>query len=219
MTVLTDLLLGYCNARWGINLLRQGRAQRQNSQVLWGIGFIAAAIAAVLGGLSHAVGDQAPATRQKLWQGTTLATGFTSASMFASTAIASTSQPLKGRLLAGTAVKLLTYCVWTASHSKFVYVIIDYGTAMAGVVAFHGPAALRRRAASSRFILGGVFISLGAALIQMRKIAPHRHFNHNDLYHVIQIGACYLFYKGGKRLRDYDSAAADSPVTLVNEKR
>ena len=218
MTVLTDLLLGYCNARWGIDLLRQGRAQRQYSQVLWGIGFIAAAIAAVLGGLSHAVGDQAPATRQKLWKGTTLATGFTSASMFASTAIASSSQPLKGRLLAGTAVKLLTYCGWTASHSRFVYVIIDYGTAMAGVVALHGPAALRRRAASSRYILGGVFISLVAALIQMRKIAPHRHFNHNDLYHIIQIGACYLFYRGGRQLQDQREPMEDTSASIMNGK-
>ena len=56
MTVLTDLALGICNARWGIALFRQGCSQRQYSQVLWGIGFIAAAIAALLGGASHARG-------------------------------------------------------------------------------------------------------------------------------------------------------------------
>jgi hypothetical protein len=32
--------------------------------------------------------------------------------------------------------------------------------------------------------------------------ALHQHFNHNDLYHVIQIAAMVLFYIGAKQLRD-----------------
>ena len=216
MTVLTDLLLGYCNARWGIDLLRQGRAQRQHSQVLWGIGFIAAAIAAVLGGLSHAVGDQSPSTRRKLWQGTVWATGFTSASMFASSVVASTSQPLKGRLLTGTLAKLVAYCGWMASRDKFLYVIIDYGTAMAGVVTLHAPSVVRRGAAASRYVLGGVTVSLVAAFVQMRKVRLHQHFNHNDLYHLIQIGACYLFYRGGRLLIDYRDRTEGEPDSVLS---
>ena len=211
MTVLTDCVLGICNAWWGVALLRQGCRQRQYSQALWGLGFIAAAVAAVLGGASHAVGDQSPATRRKLWKGTTLATGITSASMFASTALACTTQPLKGKLLLGIVAKLLAYCGWMAAHDKFLYVIIDYGTAMAGMVAFHGPAALRKGAANARYIVGGVLVSLVAAYIQMRKVKLHRHFNHNDLYHLVQIGACYLFFRGGRLLRDQQEPAANSP--------
>jgi hypothetical protein len=30
----------------------------------------------------------------------------------------------------------------------------------------------------------------------------HRHFNHNDLYHVIQVAAMLLFYRGARRLTD-----------------
>ena len=163
----------------------------------------AAAFAAVLGGASHAVGEQSPALRRKLWKGTTLATGVTSASMFASTAYACTSQPLKGRLLLGILAKLLAYCAWMASHDRFLYVIIDYASAMAGIIAFNGPEARRSGASHSRFILGGVFVSIAAALVQIRKVTLHRHFNHNDLYHLIQIGACYLFYRGGRLLRDH----------------
>ncbi len=218
MTVLTDLALGFCNARWGIALVRQGCAQRQGSQILWGLGFLAAAIAAVLGGASHAVGDQSPTLRRKLWKGTTLATGFTSASMLASATLACTTQPLKGKLLVSIAAKLLAYCGWMAAHDKFLYVIIDYGTAMAGIVAFHGPAALRKGAANSRYIVGGVLVSLVAALIQMRKVKLHRHFNHNDLYHLVQIGACYLFFRGGRHLRDQQEPAANNPGIPANGK-
>ena len=212
MTVLTDVVLGICNARWGIALLRQGGSQRQYSQMLWGLGFLAAAVAAVLGGASHAVGDQSPSTRRKLWKGTTLATGFTSASMFASTALACTTRPLKGKLLLVIVAKLLAYCGWMANHDRFIYVIIDYGTAMTGIVAFHGPAALRRSASESRYIVGGVLVSLAAAFIQTRKVALHRHFNHNDLYHLIQIGACYLFYRGGRLLQDQREQSANRPT-------
>ena len=99
MTVLTDLALGICNAWWGVALFRRGCSQRQYSQALWGIGFIAAALAAVLGGAAHAVGDQSPTLRRRLWKGTTLSTGFTSASMLASAALACTTQPLQGKLI------------------------------------------------------------------------------------------------------------------------
>ena len=211
MTVLTDLALGICNAWWGVALFRRGCSQRQYSQALWGIGFIAAAFAAVLGGAAHAVGDQSPTLRRRLWKGTTLSTGFTSASMLASAALACTTQPLRGKLLLGIVAKLLAYCGWMASHDKFLYVIIDYATAMAGIVALHGPAALRGGASHSRHILGGVAVSLVAAFIQMRKIQLHRHFNHNDLYHLVQIGACYLFFRGGKLLRDRQEPAANNP--------
>ena len=37
---------------------------------------------------------------------------------------------------------------------------------------------------------------------EARRLALHRHFNHNDLYHVIQIVALYLFYRGGALLVD-----------------
>lgn len=215
MTVLTDLALGFCNARWGVTLLRGGCTRRQYSQVLWGLGFLAAAVAAILGGLSHAVGEQSPDTRRKLWKATTLATGFTSAFMLASTAFASTTQPTRGKLLLATLGKLLAYCGWMASHDRFLYVIIDYGTAMAGIVTFHGPAAIRSGAASSRYVLGGVLASLVAALIQMRKVTLHKHFNHNDLYHLIQIGACYLLYRGGRLLKDYGERTESETVSIL----
>ena len=45
-------------------------------------------------------------------------------------------------------------------------------------------------------------VSLVGGIVQARRVAPHRHFNHNDLYHVIQMVALYLFYRGGALLVD-----------------
>lgn len=36
-------------------------------------------------------------------------------------------------------------------------------------------------------------MSFLAAAVQVNKIAFHQYFNHNDLYHVAQMGGMYLF--------------------------
>lgn len=41
-----------------------------------------------------------------------------------------------------------------------------------------------------------------AASVQASGFALHRHFNHNDLYHVIQIAAMVLLFVGARQLRD-----------------
>lgn len=55
---------------------------------------------------------------------------------------------------------------------------------------------------ASRWVLFALALSALAAGVQYGRWALHAHFNHNDLYHVIQIGAMVLFYKAGKLLRD-----------------
>ncbi len=62
------------------------------------------------------------------------------------------------------------------------------------------PGATRRRAAG--WIVAGILASFVGAGVQMSGFALHRHFNHNDLYHVIQAGALYLLFRGGMLLRD-----------------
>ena len=52
------------------------------------------------------------------------------------------------------------------------------------------------------WLIAGVLVSLVAGIVQARRLALHRHFNHNDLYHVIQMAALYAFYRGGALLVD-----------------
>ena len=60
----------------------------------------------------------------------------------------------------------------------------------------------RRRAPGMAWLIVGVLVSLVAGIVQARRLALHRHFNHNDLYHVIQMAALYAFYRGGALLVD-----------------
>jgi hypothetical protein len=61
---------------------------------------------------------------------------------------------------------------------------------------------MRGRDRASRWMFGAVGASALAAGVQASGFALHRHFNHNDMYHVIQIAAMALFYIGAGRLRD-----------------
>jgi hypothetical protein len=73
---------------------------------------------------------------------------------------------------------------------------------MAAVAALHSWSAIRNEDRASLWMLGGVGVSVLAAGVQASGFALHRHFNHNDLYHVIQIAAMVLFYIGAGWLRD-----------------
>jgi len=85
------------------------------------------------------------------------------------------------------------YSGWMLFHSEYVYVIADTGARLAAIAALHGWSAIRARDRASPWILLGVGVSALAAAAQASGFAPHRHFNNNDLYHVIQIAAMLLF--------------------------
>ena len=47
-------------------------------------------------------------------------------------------------------------------------------------------------------VVAGVVVSFAGAGVQMSGFALHQHFNHNDLYHVIQMFGLWLFWKGAR---------------------
>ena len=51
-------------------------------------------------------------------------------------------------------------------------------------------------------IIAGIGVSILAALVQQSGFDLHRHLNHNDLQHVVQMLAVWLLYRGGTLLRD-----------------
>jgi hypothetical protein len=43
-----------------------------------------------------------------------------------------------------------------------------------------------------------------AGAAQASKIDLHPHFNHNDLYHLIQVAAIVAFHRGIRRMSDFE---------------
>jgi hypothetical protein len=188
MTLATDYLLAAVTAWLSVLLFRK----RQSSSRFWAIAFAALALGAFLGGTWHGF-LQANA----LWKATVLTVGVASFAMVAGSAIATTSGTSRNLLLALAVAKLIVYSVWMLRRDEFIFVVLDTGIAFAAVAALH----LWR---FNGWILAGVAVSVIAGLVQASGFDLHRHFNHNDLYHVIQIGAMVLLYRGARLLSDWE---------------
>jgi hypothetical protein len=176
VTMLTDYALGAVSAYLGVRLLRFSK--------YWAAAFLALALAAFLGGTWHGLWQH-----DLLWKATILSVGVASFGMVAGSAMLTTREPLRRILFSFAALKLLLYSGWMLFHDDFVWVIADTGSALAIVGALH----VWR---FNGWMLAGVGASVAAALAQASGLALHRHFNHNDLYHVVQIAAMLLFYRG-----------------------
>jgi hypothetical protein len=184
---------------WRLFRARDGQAVRS----YWALALAALALAAALGGSYHGFATAlAESVQHLLWKVTVLAIGIASFGMCAGSAIAVTAGNLRKLLLALAAAIFALYSGWMLAHDSFIYVIADTGIAMIMVAALHGWSAMRGRDRPSLWMLGAVGLSVLAAGVQASGLALHRDFNHNDLYHVVQIAAMILFYIGAVRLRD-----------------
>jgi len=191
MTLATDYLLAALTAFLALRILR--RTEGQNARRLWGVAFVALALGAALGGTHH--GFQLEA----LWKPTVLVIGLASCGMVAGSAFATTRGRVRQALVAFALVKLAAFWLWIWHDDRFIWVVTDTGIAFALVALLH---ALRAREPGSGAILGGVGLSIVAGAVQASGFDLHRHFNHNDLYHVIQIAAMLAYYRGVRRLAD-----------------
>jgi len=134
-----------------------------------------------------------------LWRPTVVAVGLAAAAMLAGSAFATTASRVRTALLGLAAAKLLLFwgCVWR--DDRFIWVVADTGVAFGLVGLLH---ALRSRQPGSLPIVAGVALSIAAGLVQASGIDLHPHFNHNDLYHVVQAVAIVAYYRGVRALTD-----------------
>jgi hypothetical protein len=186
MTLITDYVLGGVTARLSFLLFKSSR----KSQRWWAMAFAALAAGAFLGGTWHGFVQS-----DLLWKATVLSVGAASFAMVAGSAIATVSGAARNLILLFAVLKLVVYSAWMLKQDEFIYVVIDTGIAFAAVAALH----LWK---FNPWILAGVAVSVVAGLEQASGFDLHRHFNHNDLYHVIQIAAMLLLYRGARVLSD-----------------
>ena len=61
---------------------------------------------------------------------------------------------------------------------------------------------LRREDGTVKWIASGVLVTLIGLTVQQTGFRRHSEFNHNDIYHLIQIAAFYLLFRGARTLSD-----------------
>ncbi|MGH9317271.1 MAG: DUF6962 family protein [Thermoanaerobaculia bacterium] len=200
----TDYALAAASLAAAALLWRAGRGRGRISIRLWAMAFLSTAFATLLGGTYHGFHDALDDTgRAILWKLTVYCVGLADLSLLAGAAVASGTRPVAKWILSAAVVKFAVYAVWMRSHDDFRYVISDYGCSMAGVLLLELYAYWKGRGEHAGWVVAGVLVSFAAAAVQKLQITISEHFNHNDLYHVIQLGALYLLYRGGLLLKDH----------------
>lgn len=205
-TMLTDYVLGGLCLYFGVRLRRAALDTQQTAIVLWAGGFLALSVASFAGGTYHGF-DQfvGPWSAAAVWKVTVYSIGLASFLLAWGALRASVEKTVAKLLLGLLFVESGAYFAWMFFHEDFVYVILHYGTGLALVFVLQSYAVWARGEASGGWIASGVLVSFAGAAVQQSGLRLHEHFNHNDLYHVIEMASAYLLYRGGLLLRDYAS--------------
>jgi hypothetical protein len=201
-TMLTDFAIAGICAIFATELARAASSV-SGARALWALSFGFTAIAALIGGVVHGfalhLGD---AAKHRLWKATQYTMGLTALAILAAAVVAFVGRGAQPWLLGAAAAKFVAYVAGVARRDDYLVVVVDYGLSMLAVAGLAIAGWVRDGAAASPWLVGGVAVSAAAAVVQVKKVAPHPRFNHNDLYHAIQIVALYLFYRGGLLLGD-----------------
>ena len=202
-TLITDYLLAILTGVLAQRIWRKSRDDMESDRAeagewlrWWAAAFAASAVAGVTGGTVH--GFQyalAPSVIGALWILTLESLLIAAYSVVrAALTLGWMGQRALRRAKLTAASVAVAYALWLTWSPVFLWAMVAYGGAFVVLVGFQLRA--RPRDASGRLLLGGVAVSLAAAAIQQSGVSLHRHFNHNDLYHVVQIAAMLLFYRG-----------------------
>ena len=203
-TSLTDLILAGQTFFYA-NRLRKSQGRTEKSAALWSLAIAAAGVAALAGALTHALHEDSRlqwviVVRSAAWKIVGLATAAASGFLLASSIVGAIPSGRRAPYLVATVIKAAVFAAAALITGNFLFTILDYATSMLAVLAFQ----LRnwKTSAAAPWLTGGIVVSFIAAAIQRSHIGLHRRFNHNDLYHVVQMGAFHLLYLGANRQRD-----------------
>jgi uncharacterized membrane protein len=201
-TTLTDYILGGLALVLGRRLWLTGQRTQQVTIRLWAASFLVTGIAALAGGTSHGFADVlGPAGHAVLWKLTMWSIGGTAFLLLCATAHAALQGRFRRVLIVVAAVQLVVYVAWTLRHDEFIWVIADYLPAVAVVLVLQLRELHHGRPGAGWLVLGIVTTLVGAG-VQASGFALHANFNHNDLYHVVQMGATVMLYRGASVARD-----------------
>jgi hypothetical protein len=166
-------------------------------------GILATSLAAACGAVAHGLDPVTEVElRARFWKAALYGVGLVSVATIASVAFFAARGSARSALLTLALVKLLLFVVVVTRKPQFRVAAIDYGAALAVLLAGACYGLFRWQEPGATWLIGGVGVSLIAGLIQALRVSPHRWFNHNDLYHVIEIVALYMFFRGGSLLVD-----------------
>lgn len=196
-TTITDYALAALTLLWAWKLWRgsEGTTRRR-----WAGALIALGVAAALGGTVHGFRAALGVELERwLWWGALVAAGGFG---YAALATAACYLPrVTSRVVSSAGlVAFVAYAAYVWGDPDFRYAGFASAAGLVVIAAVQSTAWLWRRAESAPWIVGGVAVSAIGFAIQRSGWGLAAGFNHNDVFHVVQIGGNYLLYRGGRLL-------------------
>jgi hypothetical protein len=203
MTVATNAVLAVLAFVFAARLATQSASEGSSARECLAAALLATGLAAIIGALAHGTDPAShTALRARFWRGALYTTGVIGTASVASVAFFAARGSTRLAILTFAGIKLVAFMHRVARQPEFRIAAADYGAALAILLAGATYEMVRRRTPGMAWLIVGVLVSLVAGIVQARRLALHRHFNHNDLYHLIQMAALYAFYRGGLLLVD-----------------
>jgi hypothetical protein len=209
-TAATDALVALLALHCAWQLRRQ--RQRDPWKVdLWSATFAALASAGALGALAHGF-TMSPRTNARLWRPLNLLLGLTVA-LFVVGAIRDYAGPAAGQraLRPALGVGLLFFLITQVVPGSFTVFIVYEALAMLTALALYSRLALNGKLEGAQLMVAAILISIIAAGVQASPISARLiwEFDHNGLFHLIQMAGLPLLVRGLKA-----GLQAASPVVI-----
>lgn len=194
LTLLTDVLL----AAWALFLgLQLRRGADYCARLLWSWALIMTAVTALAGGLWHGYSPYwSPSLVTAWWRGVMVIVAVADV-LFGWAIIGhSLKGPWRKKLNTLVALKLGIYLLLLWWVDGFWLAVADYLPTLLLILALQ--VSRLRHEREAQWLTMGVLTAFVAAGVQVAEVRIHTHFNHNDLYHLIQGLALYFLYRGGR---------------------
>ncbi len=184
-TLLTDYLMAAL-AVWFALVLGRGISTASHVR-WWSLSFVFLATSALTGGSYHGFRDELSSeVAEGLWRVTVATGSLCSFALMRAVALQWLGDGRQGLWKGAAALKLSIALVAGLLRPVFAVVIADLGLTMLFAIGA-GVIGRERNTRAFRFLTAGVGLFVAGAVIQQARLSPHPVFNHNDLFHVVQI--------------------------------
>ena len=204
MTAFTDVLIFALGLYFARELYSIYVTKLMSVHVHFMMVFFFMGLAGLLGALTHGIGPHLPqSVHTFIWRITLYCIGLSTFSMLMGGLYHVVPFTMMNWLKWLPFLALVVYLVAVTRNDNFKTVIRFYTPAMTLVLIMMLYSWLRFHGVGTGWIIASILVALGGAIVQQSGFALHKHFNHNDIYHVVQMGGMYLLYRGVIILKDF----------------
>jgi hypothetical protein len=201
-TVLTDLALAALAVFLALRL-RRSAEPLPLARKLWVAAFLLSALGAVVGGLRHALAEEtASLARRELWSFTYILLGLANLAFLAGLVRSFVPSWLRAPAIVLLVLRYAVVTVVLLRVHELRLVVADFALSLVLILASVLHSLVVTREGAGPPLLAGVLVSAAGALVQSLRVGPVVGLNHDDLFHLVQMGGLWLFYRAGLRLGD-----------------